>query len=51
MPQMAPISWICLYLFFSILFMLVCIMNYYTFSYKPTNKTMTSNKILSLWKW
>nr|YP_010999245.1 ATP synthase F0 subunit 8 [Rheocricotopus emeiensis]WPM93091.1 ATP synthase F0 subunit 8 [Rheocricotopus emeiensis] len=53
MPQMAPISWLTLFIVFSISFMIFNIMNYYCFfnksnfsskSFSKTNKTLN-------WKW
>nr|AML26180.1 ATP synthase F0 subunit 8 [Scolytinae sp. BMNH 1274290] len=51
MPQMAPINWITLYMLFSMLFIMSCILNYYMFMYTPTNKTIQVNKTLLNWKW
>nr|AML25760.1 ATP synthase F0 subunit 8 [Scolytinae sp. BMNH 1274287] len=52
MPQMAPISWITLYLFFSMLFVVTCILNFYTFKYSPQlSSSSKMNKNLSHWKW
>nr|YP_004935221.1 ATP synthase F0 subunit 8 [Protoplasa fitchii]AET13046.1 ATP synthase F0 subunit 8 [Protoplasa fitchii] len=54
MPQMAPISWLSLFLIFSMTFMLFNIMNYFSFLPKSPNQSlsMTKNKINSLnWKW
>nr|YP_010999258.1 ATP synthase F0 subunit 8 [Cricotopus flavozonatus]WPM93104.1 ATP synthase F0 subunit 8 [Cricotopus flavozonatus] len=57
MPQMAPISWLILFIVFSIAFMLFNVLNYYCFNY---NKTSTSNDEKSVnkfntvklnWKW
>nr|YP_010132032.1 ATP synthase F0 subunit 8 [Periscepsia handlirschi]QQD89766.1 ATP synthase F0 subunit 8 [Periscepsia handlirschi] len=54
MPQMAPISWLTLFILFSIIFMIFCIMNYYFF----INLTPKSNLIIKIfkdkafnWKW
>nr|YP_009250314.1 ATP synthase F0 subunit 8 [Periplaneta lateralis]AMW91069.1 ATP synthase F0 subunit 8 [Periplaneta lateralis]AVN67789.1 ATP synthase F0 subunit 8 [Periplaneta lateralis]UEV86525.1 ATP synthase F0 subunit 8 [Periplaneta lateralis] len=52
MPQMMPLSWLMLFLFFSIMFMLFNSMNY--FSYIPINlsmeKKMINSKMMN-WKW
>nr|YP_005351194.1 ATP synthase F0 subunit 8 [Periplaneta americana]ADD71929.1 ATPase subunit 8 [Periplaneta americana] len=52
MPQMMPLSWLMLFSFFSIMFMLFNSMNY--FSYIPikslTEKKMINMKIMN-WKW
>nr|QOV03295.1 ATP synthase F0 subunit 8 [Hydrotaea armipes] len=54
MPQMAPISWLSLFIIFSIAFMIFNMMNYY--SYLPSmpksnliNKTYSINTLN--WKW
>nr|UOU84892.1 ATP synthase F0 subunit 8 [Themira lucida] len=53
MPQMAPISWLSLFIMFSITFLLFNILNYYSFL--PTSpKQSESSKIHSSpfnWKW
>nr|AVN67778.1 ATP synthase F0 subunit 8 [Periplaneta brunnea] len=52
MPQMMPLSWLMLFIFFSMMFMLFNFMNY--FSYIPmkmlTEKKMINIKIMN-WKW
>nr|YP_007517099.1 ATP synthase F0 subunit 8 [Procecidochares utilis]AGG10662.1 ATP synthase F0 subunit 8 [Procecidochares utilis]UXG57158.1 ATP synthase F0 subunit 8 [Procecidochares utilis] len=53
MPQMAPISWLSLFIIFSITFMLYNIMNFYSMNYKSPqfkNKFKMFNKSLN-WKW
>nr|YP_009472950.1 ATP synthase F0 subunit 8 [Dalsira scabrata]AST10180.1 ATP synthase F0 subunit 8 [Dalsira scabrata] len=52
MPQMAPMMWDMLFIFFMIMFIVINIMNYYTqkksfnIQNKDINKTMQLN-----WKW
>nr|AND96020.1 ATP synthase F0 subunit 8 [Onthophagus carbonarius] len=51
MPQMAPINWLMLLFYFSMIFMMFNVMNYYSFNY---NIKMFSfkKKIKNLnWKW
>nr|YP_010621022.1 ATP synthase F0 subunit 8 [Hebardina formosana]WAX39405.1 ATP synthase F0 subunit 8 [Hebardina formosana] len=52
MPQMMPMSWLNLFIFFSTMFMLFNSMNY--FSYIPMNN-MTEKKLINTkimnWKW
>nr|YP_010166702.1 ATP synthase F0 subunit 8 [Nectoporus subrotundus]QRV62793.1 ATP synthase F0 subunit 8 [Nectoporus subrotundus] len=52
MPQMAPMNWLMLYMFFSVIFILFNFMNYYMFL---TLKHLSSSKNLSKkfysWKW
>nr|YP_010946326.1 ATP synthase F0 subunit 8 [Anisolampra panfilovi]WGO57044.1 ATP synthase F0 subunit 8 [Anisolampra panfilovi] len=51
MPQMMPLSWLTLYLFFIIMLLIFSIINYYSFIPKPSfSKKMLSPKTLN-WKW
>nr|UJG45530.1 ATP synthase F0 subunit 8 [Diplonevra concinna] len=52
MPQMAPISWLLMFLIFIITFILFNIMNYFMFTYNE--KSNISLKIFTKsmnWKW
>nr|YP_010587278.1 ATP synthase F0 subunit 8 [Allobaccha apicalis]WAB45758.1 ATP synthase F0 subunit 8 [Allobaccha apicalis] len=53
MPQMAPISWLSLFIFFSLIFIMFNLMNY--FIYTPlSSKSKNFNKIITNsmnWKW
>nr|UCU57946.1 ATP synthase F0 subunit 8 [Dicronocephalus adamsi] len=51
MPQMAPLSWLILFIMFCLTFILFNILNYYCFIYKvkSTSSKKTINKIS--WKW
>nr|WGO58175.1 ATP synthase F0 subunit 8 [Centrocolumna ericea] len=52
MPQMMPLSWLTLYLFFSMLLLLFNFMNYY--SHIPQSLTSTKKNInisILTWKW
>nr|AML26213.1 ATP synthase F0 subunit 8 [Scolytinae sp. BMNH 1274299] len=51
MPQMAPISWLTLYLFFSMLFLITCILNFFMFKYEPKTNTNPKKKMFYIWKW
>nr|QHN56407.1 ATP synthase F0 subunit 8 [Megaselia spiracularis] len=53
MPQMAPISWLFLFLIFSITFILFNILNYYIFLYPSSSENQISKKSLKSlnWKW
>nr|YP_009441971.1 ATP synthase F0 subunit 8 [Orthotomicus laricis]AOY40192.1 ATP synthase F0 subunit 8 [Orthotomicus laricis] len=57
MPQMAPMNWLTLYLFFTVLFILCIIVNYYFYFHSLTlseNAPSTEKKMLLLtknWKW
>nr|YP_010620970.1 ATP synthase F0 subunit 8 [Mimosilpha disticha]WAX39340.1 ATP synthase F0 subunit 8 [Mimosilpha disticha] len=52
MPQMMPLSWLTLFIFFLIMFMLFNFINY--FSHIPT-KLLTEKKMINIkimnWKW
>nr|AVN67734.1 ATP synthase F0 subunit 8 [Eurycotis opaca] len=52
MPQMMPLSWSLLFMFFSTMFLLFNLINY--FSYIPI-KTLTEKKMINIkimnWKW
>nr|QRW36400.1 ATP synthase F0 subunit 8 [Sanfilippodytes adelardi] len=52
MPQMAPMNWLILYMFFSMVFILFNFMNYYMFisESKLNNIKKISSKSLN-WKW
>nr|AEP27560.1 ATP synthase F0 subunit 8 [Hylobius abietis] len=43
MPQMAPLNWLTLYLFFFLIFITNLILNYYMFLYSP-QKIQTNHK-------
>nr|APT41459.1 ATP synthase F0 subunit 8 [Micropygomyia cayennensis] len=53
MPQMAPLMWLTLFIFFLMMYLLFNIMNY--FSYIIESKTLTENKSINSsslnWKW
>nr|QRW36348.1 ATP synthase F0 subunit 8 [Hydroporus sp. IBE<ESP> AN585] len=52
MPQMAPMNWLILYIFFSLVFILFNFMNYYLFLINKKNNNI--NKLLKKsfnWKW
>nr|YP_009442874.1 ATP synthase F0 subunit 8 [Typhlatya miravetensis]SCN12522.1 ATP synthase F0 subunit 8 [Typhlatya miravetensis] len=52
MPQMAPLLWLNLFIFFSFSFMLFFILNYFLTPYskkKQTSKTKEAKKLN--WKW
>nr|YP_010894823.1 ATP synthase F0 subunit 8 [Amiota femorata]WJW73336.1 ATP synthase F0 subunit 8 [Amiota femorata] len=53
MPQMAPISWLSLFIIFTISFILFSILNYY--SYLPSSPKSTNLKKIVMnsmnWKW
>nr|YP_009441594.1 ATP synthase F0 subunit 8 [Hylastes brunneus]AOY40140.1 ATP synthase F0 subunit 8 [Hylastes brunneus] len=53
MPQMSPMNWLWLFFFFNSLFIIVMIINYYSFIYFPhyLNLHTSSNFNNKIWKW
>nr|UKE80191.1 ATP synthase F0 subunit 8 [Tegrodera latecincta] len=51
MPQMAPLNWLNLLIFFVMIFMLSNSLNFYSFMYKSKEKEQQKNKIKMNWKW
>nr|WGO58123.1 ATP synthase F0 subunit 8 [Centrocolumna evidens] len=52
MPQMMPLSWLSLYIFFCLMLMMFTFMNYY--SHVPQSLTTTKKNIIIKtlnWKW
>nr|AVN68087.1 ATP synthase F0 subunit 8 [Blattella lituricollis]WGO58214.1 ATP synthase F0 subunit 8 [Blattella foliolata] len=52
MPQMMPLSWLTLYLFFSSMLLIFAFMNYYSYIPQPSStfKKNINIKIMN-WKW
>nr|ARH53704.1 ATP synthase F0 subunit 8 [Anostirus castaneus] len=51
MPQMAPLSWINLFIMFITIFMIMNALNYFSFKYEnTTSKTSPKTKKIN-WKW
>nr|AML26759.1 ATP synthase F0 subunit 8 [Scarabaeidae sp. BMNH 1274750] len=51
MPQMAPLNWLMLFIFFCSIFMIFNIMNYFMFNYKIKTTLTKKTKNLINWKW
>nr|WRK67354.1 ATP synthase F0 subunit 8 [Barbibucca biremis] len=54
MPQMSPLSWWILFMFFIIMLVMICIMNYFVSVKKPNNNLiheLTFKKKIMNWKW
>nr|UUG47475.1 ATP synthase F0 subunit 8 [Ips hauseri]UUG47488.1 ATP synthase F0 subunit 8 [Ips hauseri]UUG47501.1 ATP synthase F0 subunit 8 [Ips hauseri] len=56
MPQMAPMNWLSLFFFFSILFVLSILINYYFYLFFYSNKISLKlssqlNNNQKFWKW
>nr|YP_010248585.1 ATP synthase F0 subunit 8 [Trachys variolaris]QTK22439.1 ATP synthase F0 subunit 8 [Trachys variolaris] len=52
MPQMAPLSWLMLFITFSLTLIIFTIINYYSTRYQPSKPSMM-NKQMNIvnWKW
>nr|YP_010925401.1 ATP synthase F0 subunit 8 [Figulus punctatus]WKD83642.1 ATP synthase F0 subunit 8 [Figulus punctatus] len=51
MPQMAPMSWLLMMVVFSITFMIMNSINYFSFNYPPKLQELEKKKISISWKW
>nr|YP_010277853.1 ATP synthase F0 subunit 8 [Turanoclytus namaganensis]UHY95168.1 ATP synthase F0 subunit 8 [Turanoclytus namaganensis] len=51
MPQMAPLNWLILFLFFTALFLIFNVMNFYSFLYLPKKKKSMKKTMQFNWKW
>nr|AML26316.1 ATP synthase F0 subunit 8 [Hydrophilidae sp. BMNH 1274335] len=51
MPQMAPINWLFLFIFFIVIFMMFNSMNYFSFKYPIKLTKFSMKKKIMNWKW
>nr|ARH54172.1 ATP synthase F0 subunit 8 [Chrysomela populi] len=51
MPQMMPLNWLILFFYFTIIFLMFNIMNYYMFSYNFKTYKKIKKNISFNWKW
>nr|AXS65051.1 ATP synthase F0 subunit 8 [Tenebrionoidea sp. 5 KM-2017] len=51
MPQMMPLNWLSLMLFFIVIFYLFNCMNYFSFMYKNKSNKINTSKLYLNWKW
>nr|YP_010988552.1 ATP synthase F0 subunit 8 [Medeopteryx isaanensis]WOR80696.1 ATP synthase F0 subunit 8 [Medeopteryx isaanensis] len=51
MPQMAPLSWLNLFIYFIIIFMMFNIMNYFSLIYNNNIIKKNMEKKTIMWKW
>nr|AXS65193.1 ATP synthase F0 subunit 8 [Staphylinoidea sp. 1 KM-2017] len=51
MPQMAPMNWMILFLFFIMIFMLFNSLNYFCFLYTPKSTIAKKKTMYINWKW
>nr|YP_010238968.1 ATP synthase F0 subunit 8 [Megalinus hunanensis]QTE20683.1 ATP synthase F0 subunit 8 [Megalinus hunanensis] len=51
MPQMAPLSWLTLFIYFTMIFLMFNSMNYFSYKYSiKSNLNIKKNKNFN-WKW
>nr|AXS66613.1 ATP synthase F0 subunit 8 [Cucujoidea sp. 45 KM-2017] len=51
MPQMAPLNWLFLFIYFTIVFLMFNAVNYFSFLYKIKSPNIKKNKTSYSWKW
>nr|ASL24539.1 ATP synthase F0 subunit 8 [Semanotus bifasciatus] len=51
MPQMAPLNWLTLFIYFSLVMLMFNSINYYSFLYEIKSKTSKEKKMSYNWKW
>nr|YP_003204891.1 ATP synthase F0 subunit 8 [Mordella atrata]ACO92580.1 ATP synthase F0 subunit 8 [Mordella atrata] len=51
MPQMAPLNWLSLMILFLSIFILIMMLNYFSFQYKSKKSLITSSSHKINWKW
>nr|QNG56187.1 ATP synthase F0 subunit 8 [Pediacus ater] len=51
MPQMAPLNWIILFFYFSMIFIMFNSLNYFSFKYKIKKSNPLTTSINYIWKW
>nr|AOY39685.1 ATP synthase F0 subunit 8 [Scolytinae sp. BMNH 1040146] len=52
MPQMAPLSWTPLFIYFSFLYLFIMVMNYYLFNYYTSMQKISNLITMKInWKW
>nr|AFQ62389.1 ATP synthase F0 subunit 8 [Kateretes pedicularius] len=51
MPQMAPLSWLSLFFYFTLIFLMFNSMNYFSFIYKNKSSKLNKSMLKYSWKW
>nr|YP_009860224.1 ATP synthase subunit 8 [Neoplocaederus obesus]QKW88541.1 ATP synthase subunit 8 [Neoplocaederus obesus] len=51
MPQMAPLNWLVLFLFFTLVFIIFNTINYYSFLYSIKKESSKKTELKYNWKW
>nr|AML26015.1 ATP synthase F0 subunit 8 [Staphylinidae sp. BMNH 1274241] len=51
MPQMAPLNWLSLFFFITVIFLIFNALNYFSFLYQPQSLSFKDKKTKISWKW
>nr|YP_010954722.1 ATP synthase F0 subunit 8 [Dorcus rectus]WMW30107.1 ATP synthase F0 subunit 8 [Dorcus rectus] len=51
MPQMAPLNWLPLMLMFTVILIIISIINYFITNQYPKNLLLSKVSLLKSWKW
>nr|AXA45529.1 ATP synthase F0 subunit 8 [Paederus fuscipes] len=51
MPQMAPLNWTILFIIFNMIFIIINVINYYSFLYPPKSYNIKKKTNKINWKW
>nr|APX40788.1 ATP synthase F0 subunit 8 [Phyllotreta hemipoda] len=51
MPQMMPMNWLILMIYFILFYFLTLILNYYFINYQPKKNLINKNNKVYSWKW
>nr|UAM92167.1 ATP synthase F0 subunit 8 [Deleaster bactrianus] len=51
MPQMAPLNWMSLFVLFIMIFMMLNLMNYFSFTYQMKQSKFLKKSSQYNWKW
>nr|AWN56197.1 ATP synthase F0 subunit 8 [Colaspis sp. DPP-2018]AWN56266.1 ATP synthase F0 subunit 8 [Glena unipennaria] len=51
MPQMSPLNWLILFIFFFFMLIIFCIMNFFSLNYNPNMNKFNMKNIQKNWKW
>nr|APX39464.1 ATP synthase F0 subunit 8 [Phyllotreta variipennis] len=51
MPQMMPMNWLFLMLYFIFFYFLILVMNYYLINYQPKMINVKKSQLKYNWKW
>nr|ALO70776.1 ATP synthase F0 subunit 8 [Nudobius lentus] len=51
MPQMAPLNWLTLFIYFTMIFLILNSMNYFSFKYSNMKTSILKKNNKINWKW